>query len=118
MEPVATTLALDSFTRQLRWVETYDQLIALVRDEGTARVGLPNAWLYVCEREEQSQLELVAAAGPRSAAIREIVPVIPRAGDPLVEALLRDEGPVVIPDAQAGEFPEVTRRLGNRTVGI
>jgi len=116
LEPVATTLALDSFSRQLRRVETYDQLIALVRDEVTARFGLPNAWLYVCEREEQSQLELVAAAGPRTAAIREIVPVIPRAGDPLVEALLRDEGPVVIPDAQAGEFPEVTRRLGNRTV--
>src|SRR5205823_5235938 len=27
-----------------------------------------------------------------------------------------DEGAVVIPDAQAGAFPEVTRRLGNRTV--
>jgi len=116
LEPVATTLALDSFSRQLRRVETYDQLVALVRDEVTARFGLPNAWLYVCEREDQSQLELVAAAGPRTAAIRDIVPVIPRAGDPLVEALLRDEGPVLIADAQVGEFPEVTRRLGNRTV--
>ena len=116
LEPTATTLALDSFSRQLRRVETYDQLIALVRDEVTARFGLPNAWLYVCEREEQTQLELVAAAGPRTAAIRELVPVIPRAGDALVEALLRDEGPVVIQDAQLGDFPEVTRRLGNRTV--
>ena len=116
LEPVAIALALDSFSRQLRRVETYDQLIALVRDEVTARFGLPNAWLYVCEREDQSELELVAAAGPRTSAIRQLVPVIPRAGDPLVEALLRDEGPVVIPDAQAGNFPEVTRQLGNRTV--
>jgi len=116
LEPVATTLALDSFSRQLRRVETYDHLIALVRDEVTARFGLPNAWLYVCEREDQSELELVAVAGPRTAAIRQLVPVIPRAGDPLIEALLRDEGPVVIPDAQAGNFPEVTRQLGNRTV--
>ena len=116
LEPVATALALDSFSRQLRRVETYDELVALVRDEVTARFGLPNAWLYVCEREDQSELELVAAAGPRTAAIRQIVPVIPRAGDPLVEALLRDEGPVVIADAQQGDFPEVTRQLGNRTV--
>ena len=116
LEPVATALALDSFSRQLRRVETYDQLVALVRDEVTARFGLPNAWLYVCEREDQSELELVAAAGPRTDAIRQLVPVIPRAGDPLVEALLRDEGPVVIPDAQQGTFPEVTRQLGNRTV--
>jgi two-component system cell cycle sensor histidine kinase/response regulator CckA len=116
LEPVATALALDSFSRQLRRVETYDQLVALVRDEVTARFGLPNAWLYVCEREDQSELELVAAAGPRTEAIRRLVPMIPRAGDPLVEALLRDEGPVVIPDAQQGDFPEVTRQLGNRTV--
>ncbi|HEY4395772.1 MAG TPA: ATP-binding protein [Polyangia bacterium] len=110
------TPALDSFSRQLRRVETYDQLVALVRDEVSERFGLTNAWLYVCEREDEVQLELVAAAGTRTAAIRELAPVIPRAGDALVDALLRDEGPVVIADAQAGEFPEVTRRLGNRTV--
>jgi len=108
--------ALDTFARKLRRVDTYQQLIELVRDEVSARFGLTNAWLYVCEGESDTQLVLVAAAGARAAAIREIVPVIPRAGDALVEALLRDDGAVVIPDAQAGPFPEVTRILGNRTV--
>ena len=108
--------ALDTFARKLRRVDNYQQLIELVRDEVSARFGLTNAWLYVCEGEDDTQLVLVAAAGPRAAAIREMVPVIPRAGDALVEALLRDDGAVVIPDAQAGPYPEVTRLLGNRTV--
>ena len=108
--------ALDSFSRHLRRVDSYDALIALVRDEVARRFGLTNAWLYVCEGEDDNKLVLVAAAGGKRDAIRELVPVIPRAGDPVVEALLHDEGAVVIPDAQAGPFPEVTRQLGNRTV--
>jgi signal transduction histidine kinase len=114
--PAAINPGLDAFSRLLRRVESYDQIVGLVRDEVTSRFGLTNAWLYVCEGEDDTQLSLVAAAGSKTAAIQELCPVIPRAGDALVEALLRDEGPVIIPDAQAGEFPEVTRQLGNRTV--
>jgi signal transduction histidine kinase/ActR/RegA family two-component response regulator len=110
------TSPLESFSRELRRVDTYDQLIELVRRDVSARFGLTNAWLYVCEMEDDPQLVLVATAGTKAAVSREVVPVIPRQGDPLVEALLRDQGVVVIPDAQAGPFPEVTRILGNRTV--
>jgi signal transduction histidine kinase len=114
--PLISASAIDSFSREVRRVDTYDALVEAVRAEVSRRFGLTNAWLYVCEQEDAERLVLVASAGPRTAAIREIVPVIPRAGDPLVEALLRAEGPVVIPDAQAGPYPEVTRLLGNRTV--
>jgi signal transduction histidine kinase len=114
--PTDEVAALDAFSRQLRRVDSYDTLIALVRDEVAARFGLSNAWLYVCEGEDDTQLVLVAAAGAKADAIRQLVPVIPRAGDALVEALLRDEGAVIIPDAQAGPYPEVTRQLENRTV--
>jgi len=92
-------------------------MINAVREEVFTRFGLTNAWLYVCDGDgPDAGLNLIAAAGPRAPAIREVVPTIPRKGDALVEALLRDEGPVIIPDAQAGPFPQVTRTLGNRTV--
>ena len=115
-EPLIRATALDSFSRQLRRIDSYDALVELVRVEVSTRLGLTNAWLYVCEGEHDTRLVLIAAAGPRAPAIRDLVPVIPRQGDALVEALLREEGAVVIADAQAGPFPEVTRRLGNRTV--
>ncbi len=114
--PRVDATSIDSFSRRARRADDYAELIEAVRDEVERRFGLTNAWLYVCEEGDDSRLVLVAAAGPKSQAIREIVPVIPRAGDALVEALLREEAPVVIPDAQAGPFPEVTRQLGNRTV--
>jgi two-component system cell cycle sensor histidine kinase/response regulator CckA len=108
--------ALDAFARQLRRVDNYEDLIELVRSEVSMHFGLTNAWLYVCEGEADPDLVLVATSGGHAAAIREHAPIIPREGDALVEALLREEGAVVIPDAQAGPFPEVTRLLGNRTV--
>jgi signal transduction histidine kinase len=105
------------FSRELRRIDDYDGLIDLVRREVHARLGLTNAWLYVFEREEDDHCVLVAAAGPMAAAIREELPIAPRAGDWLVDALRRDQGPIVIPDATLVEGnPEVARRLGNRTV--
>jgi len=97
-------------------VDSYAQLSELVLDEIFARFGLTNVWLYVCEGRDDTQLELVAAAGTKAAELRRLVPLIPRAGDPQVEALLREDGVVVIPDAQAGGFPAITGVLGNRTV--
>jgi signal transduction histidine kinase/CheY-like chemotaxis protein len=107
---------LESFSRELRRVDSYDQLIALIQKELHARLGLTNAWLYVSEHEDDSEFTLVATAGSKATEIRELVPVVPRAGDQMIEELLEDRGPVIIPDAQLGPFPEITRRLGNRTV--
>ena len=76
---------LDSFSRQLRRVDSYQTLIEAVREEVFTRFGLTNAWLYVFEDGSvDAGLDLIAAAGPRSPAIRELVPTIPRKGDPLV----------------------------------
>jgi signal transduction histidine kinase/CheY-like chemotaxis protein len=92
-------------------------LVELVRAELQARFGLTNAWLYVFEREEDREAVLVSAAGPKAAKIERELPIAPIAGDWLLEALRRDEGPIVIPDAWGmPENPEVARRLGNRTV--
>ena len=119
-EPVAPTsidCSLTRFARELCRIDDYDALIELVRRELAARFGLTNAWLYVIEREDDDQALLVAVAGPRAAAIREELPVAPSAGDWLITALRRDEGPIVIPDARdLAEKPEVARRLDNRTV--
>jgi signal transduction histidine kinase/CheY-like chemotaxis protein len=114
--PGTGDLLFESFSRELRRVDTYDQLIELVRQDVRARLGLTHAWLYVLELEDDEQFVLVAAAGAKAALIRELVPVVPRAGDVMVEAMLRDQRPIVIPDTQLGPYPEVTRRLGNRTV--
>ena len=79
---------LDSFSRQLRRVNSYETLIELVREELFERFGLTNAWLYVCEHAgDDANLDLIAAAGPRAPAIRDLVPSIPRKGDALIEAL-------------------------------
>ena len=103
---------LISFSRELRRVDDYAALVELVRRELHARFGLTNAWLYVFEREEDQQAVLVAAE-----AIQRELPIAPIAGDWLVQALRRDEGPIVIPDALGmPENPEVSRRLENRTV--
>jgi signal transduction histidine kinase len=108
---------LISFSRELRRVDDYAALVELVRRELHARFGLTNAWLYVFEREEDQQAVLVAAAGARAEAIQRELPIAPIAGDWLVQALRRDEGPIVIPDALGmPENPEVSRRLENRTV--
>jgi two-component system cell cycle sensor histidine kinase/response regulator CckA len=108
---------LISFSRELRRVDDYAALVELVRQELHARFGLTNAWLYVFEREEDQQAVLVAAAGARAEAIQRELPIAPIAGDWLVQALRRDEGPIVIPDALGmPENPEVSRRLENRTV--
>ena len=119
-EPVAPTLtdcSLTTFARELCRIDGYDELIDLVRRELAARFGLTNAWLYVIEREEDEQALLVAVAGPKAAAIRQELPVAPVAADWLLNALRRDEGPIVIPDARdLPENPEVARRLDNRTV--
>jgi signal transduction histidine kinase/ActR/RegA family two-component response regulator len=106
----------ESFSRELRRIDTYDELIELIRQDVRARFGLTNAWLYVVEQENDTQLVLVATAGPKAALIRELVPVVPREGDVMTDALLRDQRPIFIADAQLGPYPEVTRRLGNRTV--
>ena len=108
---------LISFSRELRRVDDYAALVELVRQELHARFGLTNAWLYVFEREEDQQAVLVAAAGAKAEAIQRELPIAPIAGDWLVQALRRDEGPIVIPDALGmPENPEVSRRLENRTV--
>jgi hypothetical protein len=71
----------------------------------------------VFEEEEDEHAVLVAVAGPKADQIRKELPVAPIAGDWLIAALRRDEGPIVIPDARAVEGnPEVARRLDNRTV--
>ena len=111
--PTIILTELDSFSRELRQVSDYEGLIALVRDRMFARFGLTNAWLYVCE--DETHLTLVTAAGPKAEEIRTLAPILPRAGDALVEALLRQEGVVVIPDAVDGPYPDVARLLGNRT---
>ncbi|MDQ2643098.1 MAG: ATP-binding protein [Myxococcota bacterium] len=108
---------LVSFSRELRRVDDYAALVELVRRELASRFGLSNAWLYVFEREEDQQAVLVAAAGAKAEDIERELPIAPIAGDWLVQALRRDEGPIVIPDALGmPENPEVSRRLENRTV--
>ncbi|MES1204463.1 MAG: ATP-binding protein [Pseudomonadota bacterium] len=108
---------LPPFLRALRRIADYDGLIDLVRGEIHARLGLTNAWLYVFEREDDDHCVLVAAAGSKADAIRSELPIAPIAGDWLIEALRRDEAPIVIPDAQLVEGnPEVAQRLQNRTV--
>jgi signal transduction histidine kinase/ActR/RegA family two-component response regulator len=119
-EPVAPTptdCSLTTFARELCRIDDYDELIELVRRELAARFGLTNAWLYVIEREDDEQALLVAVAGPKAAAIREELPVASAAGDWLLNALRRDEGPIIVPDARdLPENPDVARRLDNRTV--
>jgi signal transduction histidine kinase len=106
-----------SFSRDLRRIDDYKSLVELVRAEVNARFGLTNAWLYVFEREDDEHAVLVAAAGAKAEAIRNELPIAPIAGDWLLAALRRDEGPVIIPDARLVEGnPEVAERLGNRTV--
>jgi len=38
---------LGPFSRELRRVTDYQQLITVVRDEVARRLGMTNAWLYV-----------------------------------------------------------------------
>jgi signal transduction histidine kinase/ActR/RegA family two-component response regulator len=105
------------FSRELRRIDDYDGLVELVREELKTRFGLTNAWLYVFEEEEDEHAVLVAASGSKADQIRKELPVAPIAGDWLIAALRRDEGPIVIPDARVVEGnPEVARRLDNRTV--
>ena len=113
----ADTGWLLAFSRELRRVDGYDGLVELVRKELETRFGLTNAWLYVFEEAEDAHAVLVAADGPKADEIRKELPVAPIAGDWLIQALRRDEGPIVIPDARAIEGnPDVARRLDNRTV--
>ncbi|HEU4577910.1 MAG TPA: ATP-binding protein [Polyangiaceae bacterium] len=114
--PGAGDLLFEDFSRELRRVDSYDCLIELVRRDVLARVGLTNAWLYVLEQEEDEQFLLVACAGAKAPLIRDLLPVAPREGDVMLQQMLREQRPIVIPDAQLGPYPEVTRRLGNRTV--
>jgi signal transduction histidine kinase/ActR/RegA family two-component response regulator len=108
---------LSAFARELRRIDDYDGLVGLVRRALRARFGLTNAWLYVFERADDDQAVLVAVSGPKADAIRRELPVAPVAGDWLIEALRRDEGPIVIPDARGVPGnPDVARRLDNRTV--
>jgi signal transduction histidine kinase len=108
---------LQAFSRDLRRVDDYTTLVDLVRSALQDRFGLSNAWLYVFEREEDEHAGLVAASGAQAEAIWKELPVAPIAGDWLIAALRRDEGPIVIPDAtQVEGNPEVAQRLGNRTV--
>jgi two-component system, cell cycle sensor histidine kinase and response regulator CckA len=114
--PAVAESPLEVFSRELRRIDSYDSLIELVRREVELRFGLTNAWLYVSEKEEDAHFVLVAVAGAKARAIRDLVPFVPKQGDPLGEALARDQGPIIIADAQAGPFPQVTRILQNRTV--
>ena len=108
---------LGSYSRDLRRVDDYRGLVELVQRELAARFGLTNAWLYVFETEDDKQAVLVAAAGSNAAAVERELPVAPIAGDWLLTALQRDEGPIVIADAWGMEGnPEVAQRLQNRTV--
>ena len=108
---------MHAFARELRRVDSYDALAELVRGELYVRFGLTSSWLYVFERDDDEQARLVAAAGPKADDIRRELPIAPVAGDWLVAALRRDEGPIIIPDARTVEGnPEVARRLDNRTV--
>jgi len=105
------------FARELRHIDDYQSLVELARREMAARFGLSNAWLYVFEREEDEQAVLVAAAGPKARDIEAQLPIAPIAGDWLMTALRRDQGPIVIADAtNVPGNPDVARRLGNRTV--
>jgi signal transduction histidine kinase len=114
---VAEPRWLLSFSQKLRRIDDYAGLVELVREELHARFGLTSAWLYVFEREEDEEAVLVAAAGPKAAEVWKELPVAPIAGDWLLAALRRDQGPIVIPDATLVEGnPDVARRLGNRTV--
>jgi len=108
---------ITSFARELRHIDDYESLVELARREMAARFGLTTAWLYVFEREEDEQAVLVAAAGPKARDIEAQLPIAPIAGDWLMTALRRDQGPIVIDDAMTVEGnPDVARRLGNRTV--
>src|SRR5688572_12126588 len=108
---------ISSFSRELRHIDDYESLVDLARREMQARFGLTNAWLYVFEREEDEHAVLVAARGPKARDIESQLPLAPVAGDWLMQALRRDQGPIVVHDATTVEGnPDVARRLGNRTV--
>jgi signal transduction histidine kinase/CheY-like chemotaxis protein len=108
---------LHAFSRDLRKVDDYVALVDLVRSTLHGRFGLTNAWLYVFGHEDDKQAVLVAASGSRADDIWRELPIAPIAGDWLIAALHRDEGPIIIPDATLVDGnPEVAQRLGNRTV--
>jgi signal transduction histidine kinase/ActR/RegA family two-component response regulator len=108
--------SLLSFSRGLRRVDDFQQLIELVLC-AFRPLGLTNAWVYVYEREEDEFAVLAGVAGTQADSIRRELPVAPMKGDWLLEAIRKEQAPIIIPDATLNpNNPDVARRLGNRTV--
>jgi signal transduction histidine kinase/ActR/RegA family two-component response regulator len=107
-----------AFARELQRAATFQELLAITRDEVHAALGYAHTWMFVGDQEYPEEVRLLEAAAGRSDVNIDSVPVLRIAGDAMMEEIARSDEPVVVIDARTDPRTnkEIVAHLGNRTI--
>ncbi|MEW5852874.1 MAG: ATP-binding protein [Myxococcota bacterium] len=107
-----------AFAGRLQGATDFDALLRITADEIRETLGYRNAWLAVFETEALAEARILAVSGPQKGAVWEHAPIIPVAGDQMMQELIAGDRPILVEDALTD--PRVNREivsaLGNRTI--
>jgi signal transduction histidine kinase len=109
---------LPRFARELQRATTFDDLLAIAREELVAATGYQHAWMYVRESDDAPVMRLVSAIGGVAAVAWDQAPTLPITGDAMLEEIMRGEEPVVVVDARTDPRTDkaMVAAFGNRTI--
>lgn len=109
-----TLASVRDFNRDIARSRTKEAVVQALADHCATHFDLPTAWLYMLENEGDSELRLLAAAGPHAQHVTENLPGVLVEGDPMVEQLASGAGPIYVQREQIQRNnPEVVEQMDN-----
>jgi signal transduction histidine kinase/ActR/RegA family two-component response regulator len=113
-----TASRLLAFAKELQRASTFQELLEITRQEAITAAGYPHVWLFISDDEEVTEARLIDYAGSQRDLAWELAPVMPIAGDPFLEEIVKSLEPVVVEDARTDPRTnkELVAALGNRTI--
>src|SRR5687767_11010759 len=107
-----------AFARELQRAATFQELLAITRDEIEAAVGYSHTWMFVGDEEYPDEVRLLDQASSRDDLNLQSVTVLKVRGDAMMEEIARADEPVVVVDARTDPRTDkkIVAALGNRTI--
>src|SRR6478735_11048985 len=91
-----------AFAKELNRASTFQELLAITKQEAQEAAGYVHVWLFISDDEDVKEARLIDYAGSQAQRDKtwELAPVMKIEGDALLEQIVSSVEPVVVEDAR------------------